>query len=106
MGQAGGDLEAKTSALLAEVSDLSVLGTNDTLGGVAQMIYGAFLEVFQETSTDLTQGYTDTGEKLTAAGRLYEQVEQDATTMAGSIGEGMARSPADACISSRARSWR
>lgn len=86
MDDAGQDLSKRTSALLAEVTDLSVLGTYDTLGGVAQMIYSAFLEVFQETASDLSAGYEDTGAKLSAAGDLYADTERAATEAANQAG--------------------
>lgn len=82
MDEAGRDLENRTSSLMSQVTDLSVLGTYDTLGGVAQMIYGVFLEVFQETASDLGQGYGDTGEALSAAGKMYRETEQQAEEIA------------------------
>ncbi|WP_026928208.1 hypothetical protein [Granulicoccus phenolivorans] len=75
MNQAGTDLAARTQDLLAQVSDLSVLGTNDTLGGIAQMIYSVFLGSFQETTGSLTEGYQGHGERLTIAGQAYAQLE-------------------------------
>lgn len=85
MNRAGQDLATRTRNLLAEVTDLSVLGTYDTLGGISQMIYSVFLEVFQETAGDLAAGYQDHGERLTVAGQAYAQLENDNVTMAQAI---------------------
>lgn len=77
MATAGQDLQTRTQSLLAEVSDLSVLGTNDTLGGVCQMIYGVFLQVFTETAQGAAQSLGWQGQQLTAVGKQYQGMEDD-----------------------------
>ena len=85
MMRAGQDVQAKTQALLWQVNDLNVLGTNDTLGGVAQMIYGVFLEVFQETVEDLATRMGEQGEQLQTVGQAYAEVETENTGLASRI---------------------
>lgn len=79
MSEAGEELAQRTEALLGQVSDLSVLGTNDTLGGVCQMIYGAYLQVFTETVTDLIEGYGEEATGLQAVAQSYQAVEESNT---------------------------
>ncbi len=85
MNDAGSELAERTQALLAQVSDLSVLGTNDTLGGVCQMIYSVYLDVFNETVSGLIDGYADEGERLSAASQSYAAVEESNTQGASQI---------------------
>jgi len=82
MSDAGEELAQRTQALLGQVSDLSVLGTNDTLGGVCQMIYGTYLQVFTETVTELIQGYGEEASGLHATAAAYQGVE-DANASGG-----------------------
>ncbi len=87
--RAAADLQARTKALLGEVSDLSVLGTNDTLGGVAQTVYGVFLEVFQETVDDLGESIDAQGRQLRAVGDTYRDLEARNTELARSVESGL-----------------
>lgn len=87
VAEANAELVQKSQALLAEVSDLSVLGTNDTLGGIAQIIYGVFLEAFQETVTGLGEGYADAHERLAATAASYRAVEDGNASMGQQLGE-------------------
>lgn len=76
---AADDLKGKTHALLSEVSDLSALGTNDTLGSLAQVIYGAVLERVRETVDAVCENYGEHGGRLATAAKLYEDVERGNT---------------------------
>lgn len=66
----------QTDALLAEVSDVTALGTNDTLGSLASMIYGLAIERVRETVQSVQQEYALHAQKLEIAAALYEQTEQ------------------------------
>lgn len=72
------DLVAKTQALMGEVSDVSVMGTNDTLGGIASMLYEAVLARVQETVDSVTEEYGAHGERLEAASQAYATTEDNA----------------------------
>lgn len=87
MADAGDEIANRTEALLAQVSDLSVLGTNDILGSVCQMIYGTYLDIFSETVTGLSDSYGDTAARLAAAGRAYAEVEAANAQGASQMGE-------------------
>ncbi|MGJ6979004.1 hypothetical protein ACSDQ9_00525 [Aestuariimicrobium soli] len=87
MDAAVDDLVSTTQALLAEVSDVTVLGTNDTLGGIASMLYGLVLERVNETITSIQTEYGAQGGKLREARQAYADVEDSFTQSAGMMME-------------------
>lgn len=68
-------LVRQTEAVLAEVSDVSALGTNDTLGSLASMIYGLAIDRVRETVASVEQEYRLHAQKLEIAAVLYERTE-------------------------------
>ncbi len=76
MSEAAQELVSKTQAHIGSVSDLSALGTDDTLGSICQMIYQAVLERVQQTAEAVGQTYDDHGDKLNQAAKLYAEVER------------------------------
>lgn len=76
MSEAAQDLTSKTEALLGEVGDVSALGTNDTLGGIASALYGAVLERVQETVDSVKEEYGGQSTKLASAAKAYAAVEE------------------------------
>lgn len=75
MIESADDLAARTQSVVAECGDLTVLGTNDTLGSVAQLLYAAVLQRVQETVDSLTGATGDHGELLQAAAEAYSETE-------------------------------
>lgn len=84
--EAADDLGARTQVVLAECGDLSALGTYDTLGSVAQLLYGAVLERVQETADSLVESAGDHGASLSNAADLYEATEDANAAAAASFG--------------------
>lgn len=80
-------LDSRLQALLSEVGDVSALGTNDTLGSLASMVYGVILERVQETSGSISDEYDDQAEALAIAARAYASVEQENAELGGSSNE-------------------
>ncbi|MGA4506586.1 hypothetical protein ACQB6R_13640 [Propionibacteriaceae bacterium G1746] len=70
------DLVAKTQSLLGEVSDVTVLGTNDTLGSIASMLYGLAIQAVQESVASVQEEYGAHGGKLREAATQYAAAEQ------------------------------
>lgn len=70
------DLVAKTQALLGEVSEVSVLGTNDTLGSIASMLYGLAIQAVQESVASVQEEYGNHGGLLREASAQYAAAEQ------------------------------
>ncbi len=85
MEEAVSDLVAKTEALMGEVGDVSALGTNDTLGGIASMLYSAVLERVQETVSSVSEEYSSHGQRLLVAAQVYEATEEAAVQASGTI---------------------
>lgn len=82
------DMVTKTQSLLGEVSDVSALGTNDTLGSIASMIYGLALQAVQESVASVQESYGEHGSKLSDAAAQYAAVEEgfaQAASKAGSL---------------------
>ena len=73
------DLVSKTEALLGEVSDVSVLGTNDTLGSIASMIYGMAISAVEESVRSVQDEYGNHGGKLREAASQYAAAEEGFT---------------------------
>lgn len=70
------DLVSKTEALLGEVGDVSALGTNDTLGSVASMLYELALDAVRESITSIKDEYGEHGDKLTNAAEQFGTAEE------------------------------
>lgn len=70
------ELVSKTQGLLGEVSDASVLGTNDTLGSIAQMLYQLAVQAVQESIASVQEEYGTHGGKLREASAQYQAAEQ------------------------------
>ena len=70
------DLVAKTQSLLGEVSDVSVLGTNDTLGSIASMLYGLAIGAVQESVASVQEEYGVHGGKIREAAAQYQTAEE------------------------------
>lgn len=85
MDAAAQDLADKTQSVMGRCSDLSVLGTNDTLGSLAQMLYAAVLERVQQTVDSLVDATHEQGTRLATAADLYAQVEKDNAQAAAAI---------------------
>ncbi|MDO5287208.1 MAG: hypothetical protein Q4G45_10390 [Actinomycetia bacterium] len=85
MDEAVQDLLAKTQALMGEVGDVSALGTNDTLGGVASMLYSAVLARVQETVDSVAEEYGAHSQRLGAAAELYSATEDAAVQASDAI---------------------
>ena len=83
MAESAQDLVTKTQSLLGEVSDVSALGTNDTLGSLASMLYSAVLERVQETVDSVAQEYGGNADNLAQAAQAYNAVETDAVQSSG-----------------------
>lgn len=81
--EAADDLASRTRAVLTECGDLTALGTYDTLGSVAQALYGAVLERVQDTVDSLVDSAGDHGAALANAAELYAATE-DANVHAAS----------------------
>lgn len=79
------DLAARTQSVVAECGDLTVLGTNDTLGSVAQLLHAAVLQRVQETVDSLTSATGDHGKLLQAAGDAYSETETVNTQLGSGI---------------------
>ncbi|MDN5726661.1 MAG: hypothetical protein L0G99_12140 [Propionibacteriales bacterium] len=82
MSESAEELVRVTQDLLGEVGDPSVLGTNDTLGGIASALYGALLERVQETVESVAEEYAGQSGKLQGAAAAYAETET-ANTEAG-----------------------
>lgn len=83
MSDSADDLIKVTQSLLGKVGDPSVLGTNDTLGGVASALYAALLERVQESVDSVSEEFGTQGGKLQGAAAAYEATETS-NTQAGS----------------------
>lgn len=70
------DLVSRTRALLDEVSDVSVLGTNDTLGSIASMLYGLAIGAVQESVASVEEEYGVHGGKIREAAAQYQAAEE------------------------------
>lgn len=71
--------------LLSRVSDLSVLGTNDTLGALAQLLYGAVLARVSETLESISTEFGNHAVALSQSAADYDEFE----TAAAEAGTGM-----------------
>lgn len=72
-------------ALLSQVSDLSVLGTHDTLGSLAQLLYGAVLARVSETLDSISTEYINHATALAQSAADYDEYE----AAAAEAGSGM-----------------
>lgn len=70
------DLVQRTQSLLAEVSDVSVLGTNDTLGSIASMLYGLAIGAVQESVASVQDEYGSQGDRIRQAAASYQAAEE------------------------------
>lgn len=73
------DLVSKTQSLLGEVSDVSVLGTNDTLGSIASMLYGLAITAVEESVASVQEEYGSQGERIREAAASYQAAEEGFT---------------------------
>ncbi|SDD77957.1 WXG100 family type VII secretion target [Auraticoccus monumenti] len=82
MDDAAQELLSKAQALLSEVGDVSALGTNDTLGSIASMLYSAVLARVQETVDSVSSELGAHGGALASAAEGYAGTE-DANAQLG-----------------------
>lgn len=80
------DLTARTQAVLADCSDLTALGTDDTIGSLAQGMYAAVLERVQDTVGSLTRVAGQQSDALNVAAQLYAEVESTNAQLGGQAG--------------------
>ena len=80
-------LKNEIDTLLNSVTDFQVLGTNDTIGKIANEIYRAFIEAFREIIHGLIDGLVDQAETLRLVGELYQNTSEAATSLAALIGK-------------------
>lgn len=85
MTDAAEQLRRRTEALLGAVGDVTALGTNDTLGGVASMVYSVVLERVQETVDSVVDGLDGQSARLTHAARSYRSTEETHVADANTI---------------------
>ncbi len=92
--KAGGMIEEATrfikdeiDKLLDSVTDFQLLGTNDTVGRIANELYRAFIEAFREIVHGLVDGLCDQSETLRRVGELYRDTSEAAASLAGLIGK-------------------
>ncbi len=88
MDEASAELLGKAQALLAEVGDVSALGTNDTLGSLASALYSAVLARVQETVDSVATELGEHGGALSEAASAYEATEEANATMGSATFEG------------------
>ena len=72
--------------LLDSVTDFQLLGTNDTVGRIANELYRAFIEAFREIVHGLVDGLCDQSETLRRVGELYRDTSDAAASLAGEGG--------------------
>lgn len=81
------DLIGRTQSLMGEVGDVSALGTNDTLGSIASMMYAVVLERVQETVDSIAEEYSAQQGALSSAAQAYRSTEEaNAQLGASSVG--------------------
>ena len=76
MEAAAQDLATKTSSLMGEVSDATVLGTNDTLGSIASMLYSLAVQAVQESVDSVQEEYGVQGDKIASARAAFAAAEE------------------------------
>ncbi len=92
--KAGGLIEDATSfikeeidKLLDSVTDFQILGTNDTVGKIANELYRIFIEAFREIVHGLIDGLVDQSETLRKVGELYQNTSEAASSLAALVGK-------------------
>lgn len=79
------DLVAQVNSLLASVGDPSVLGTNDTLGSVASMLYGLAMDAVKQCVESIQNEYGSHSGKLSEAAKLYQAGEEEFSRASGTM---------------------
>lgn len=92
--KAGGIIEEATQfikdeidKLIDSVTDFEALGTNDTVGKIANQLYRVFIEAFREIVHGLIDGLVDQSETLRQVGELYQNTLEAASSLAALIGK-------------------
>jgi len=81
-----GDAVAQASqSFLGAVSDSSVFGGNDLVGGTAALIYGLMVQRLGGCLDTLAEGFSAHGQMLVEAGQSYADLEQSQVDQAQSI---------------------
>jgi len=84
----GDDLASAAQSFISSVSDASVFGGNDLVGGTAGMIYGLMVQRLGGCLDTLAEGFSAHGNMVTQAGQAYAELESSQVDQATSI-EGM-----------------
>lgn len=80
------DFTSQSAAMLSELSDPSFLGTNDTLGSIASMLYSLAIQAFQESINSIIEELGIQASLLSTAAYEYQAGDANAEIIANQVG--------------------